>query len=82
MQQKQEKKPAMLRAPRSRAVDQAQFDAWWKQHMAEMKKKESADEKLMFEIAQENKRMSEPLKEALLKVRAGPIHIIYPLCAL
>lgn len=30
-----------------------------------MKKKESADEKLMYEIAQENKRMSAPLKRAL-----------------
>lgn len=30
-----------------------------------MKKKESADEKLMYEIAQENKRMSEPLNKAL-----------------
>ena len=33
-----------------------------------MKKKESADEKLMYEIAQENKRMSEPLKKALQDV--------------
>jgi len=39
-----------------------------KEEVAEMKKKESADEKLMFEIAQENKRMSEPLKQALQDV--------------
>ena len=30
-----------------------------------MKKKESANEKLMYEIAQENKRLSEPLVKAL-----------------
>ena len=40
-----------------------------KEEVAEMKKKESADEKLMFEIAQENKRMSEPLKQALQDVQ-------------
>ncbi len=39
-----------------------------KEEVEEMKKKESADEKLMFEIAQENKRMSEPLKQALRDV--------------
>ncbi|GBG32775.1 Growth arrest-specific protein 8-like [Hondaea fermentalgiana] len=39
-----------------------------KEGVSEMKKKESADEKLMFEIAQENKRMSEPLKQALQDV--------------
>lgn len=39
-----------------------------KEEVSEMKKKESADEKLMFEIGQENKRMSEPLKQALLDV--------------
>ncbi|OQS04975.1 hypothetical protein THRCLA_20744 [Thraustotheca clavata] len=39
-----------------------------KEEVAEMKKKEATDEKLMFEIAQENKRMSEPLKKALLDV--------------
>jgi len=33
-----------------------------------MKKTEASDEKLMFEIAQENKRMSEPLKQALADV--------------
>jgi hypothetical protein len=40
-----------------------------KEEVAEMKKKEAADEKLMFEIAQENKRMSEPLKRALADVK-------------
>jgi hypothetical protein len=39
-----------------------------KEEVAEMKKKEAADEKLMSEIAQENKRMSEPLKTALQDV--------------
>ncbi|EQC37421.1 hypothetical protein SDRG_05025, partial [Saprolegnia diclina VS20] len=39
-----------------------------KEEVAEMKKKEATDEKLMFEISQENKRMSEPLKKALLDV--------------
>ena len=39
-----------------------------KEEVEDMKKKESADEKLMFEIAQENKRMSEPLKQALRDV--------------
>jgi len=39
-----------------------------KEEVAEMKKKEAADEKLMSEIAQENKRMSEPLKQALKDV--------------
>ena len=53
-----------------------------KEEVAQKKKTENMDEKEMFEIAQENKRMSEPLKEALLKVRAGPIHSIYPVCAL
>lgn len=36
-----------------------------KEEVAEMKKKESANEKLMYEIAQENKRLSEPLVKAL-----------------
>ena len=39
-----------------------------KEEVAQKKKTENMDEKEMFEIAQENKRMSEPLKEALLKV--------------
>jgi len=39
-----------------------------KEDVAEMKKKETKNEKLMREIAQENKRMSEPLKEALQDV--------------
>merc|ERR1711865_1047396 len=40
-----------------------------KEEVAEMKKKEQQDEKMMFEIAQENKRMSEPLKKALQDVK-------------
>jgi len=39
-----------------------------KEEVGEMKKKEAQDEKLMFEISQENKRMSEPLKRALMDV--------------
>lgn len=34
-----------------------------KEDVAKLKKAESTDEKMMFEIAQENKRMSEPLKQ-------------------
>lgn len=34
-----------------------------KEDVAEMKKKDSQNEKLMFEIAQENKRLSEPLQK-------------------
>jgi len=41
-----------------------------KEEVAEMKKKEQQDEKMMFEIAQENKRMSEPLKKALEDVES------------
>lgn len=33
-----------------------------------MKKKEAANEKLMYEIAQENKRLTEPLAKALKEV--------------
>ncbi len=33
-----------------------------------MKKKEAANEKLMYEIAQENKRLTEPLTRALREV--------------
>merc|ERR1711907_672364 len=36
-----------------------------KEEVAEMKKKEISNEKLMFEIAQENKKLSEPLTRAL-----------------
>lgn len=39
-----------------------------KEEVTEMKKKEAANEKLMFEIAQENKRLSEPLTRALKEV--------------
>ncbi|CAM9572702.1 unnamed protein product [Chrysoparadoxa australica] len=39
-----------------------------KKEVAEMRKREQADEKLMYEIAQENKRMSEPLRKARLDV--------------
>ena len=34
-----------------------------KEDVAEMKKKEAQNEKLMYEIAQENKRLSEPLQK-------------------
>jgi hypothetical protein len=33
-----------------------------------MKKKEALNEKLMFEIAQENKKLIEPLQKALLEL--------------
>eukprot|EP00891_Asterochloris_glomerata_P006792 jgi/Astpho2/6792/fgenesh1_pm.00103_%23_10_t len=39
-----------------------------KEDVAEMKKKEAQNEKLMYEIAQENKRLSEPLQKALKEV--------------
>ena len=39
-----------------------------KEEVAEMKKKEVNTEKLMFEIAQENKKLSEPLTRALKEV--------------
>ena len=39
-----------------------------KEEVAEMKKKEIQNEKLMFEIAQENKKLSEPLTRALKEV--------------
>eukprot|EP00741_Cyanophora_paradoxa_P025209 tig00000350_g24334.t1 len=39
-----------------------------KEEVAEMKKKEAQNEKLMFEIAQENKKLSEPLAHALKEV--------------
>ena len=39
-----------------------------KEDVAEMKKKEALNEKLMYEISTENKRLSEPLNRAL-KVR-------------
>merc|ERR1712054_301574 len=39
-----------------------------KDEVADMKKKEAANEKLMFEIAQENKKLSEPLTRALKEV--------------
>ncbi|CAM9433214.1 unnamed protein product [Choristocarpus tenellus] len=35
-----------------------------KEEVADMRKREQQDEKLMYEIAQENKRMSEPLRKA------------------
>ena len=41
-----------------------------KEDVAEMKKKETANEKLMYEIAQENKRLSEPLAKALKEVES------------
>lgn len=39
-----------------------------KDDVAEMKKKETQNEKLMYEIAQENKRLSDPLTKALKEV--------------
>lgn len=42
-----------------------------KEDVAEMKKKEALNEKLMFEISNENKRLSEPLTRAL-KARYHP----------
>jgi len=39
-----------------------------KEEVAEMKRKEISNEKLMFEIAQENKKLSEPLTRALKEV--------------
>jgi chromosome segregation ATPase len=41
-----------------------------KEDVAEMKKREAQNEKLMYEIAQENKRLSEPLAKALKEVEA------------
>merc|ERR1712028_109242 len=38
------------------------------EEVSEMKKKEVSNEKLMFEIAQENKKLSEPLTRALKEV--------------
>ncbi|CAM6090304.1 unnamed protein product [Calypogeia fissa] len=39
-----------------------------KEDVTDMKKKEALNEKLMFEIAQENKKLIEPLQKALLEV--------------
>lgn len=39
-----------------------------KEDVADMKKKEVQNEKLMYEIAQENKRLSDPLNAALKEV--------------
>ena len=39
-----------------------------KEEVAQMKKEELADEKMMLEISNENKHMSEPLKKALSDV--------------
>ena len=52
-----------------------------KEDVAEMKKKDNQNEKLMFEIAQENKRLSEPLQ----KVRSCTnmrVHVSCLLCIL
>jgi len=43
-----------------------------KEDVAEMKKREAQNEKLMYEIAQENKRLSEPLTKALKEVCVWP----------
>ena len=39
-----------------------------KEELHELKRKEAADDKLMYDIAQENKRMTEPLKRALADI--------------
>ena len=39
-----------------------------KDELHELKRKEATDDRLMFDIAQENKRMTEPLKRALADV--------------
>lgn len=39
-----------------------------KEELHELKRKEATDDRLMFDIAQENKRMTEPLKRALADV--------------
>eukprot|EP00250_Pteridium_aquilinum_P001330 c1153_g1_i1 orf=158-1591(+) len=41
-----------------------------KEDVTDMKKKEAANEKLMYDIAQENKRLTEPLTRALKEVEA------------
>ena len=41
-----------------------------KEDVADMKKREASNEKLMYEIAQENKRLSEPLQNALKEVES------------
>ncbi|KAI8465222.1 MAG: growth-arrest-specific micro-tubule binding-domain-containing protein [Monoraphidium minutum] len=41
-----------------------------KEDVAEMKKREAQNEKLMYEIAQENKRLSEPLARSLKEVES------------
>ena len=46
----------------------AQIALCTRAQVAEMKKKEISNEKLMFEIAQENKKLSEPLTRALKEV--------------
>lgn len=42
--------------------------AMMQEDVTDMKKKEAANEKLMYEIAQENKRLTEPLTRALKEV--------------
>lgn len=46
-----------------------------KEDVAEMKKKEALNEKLMYEISTENKRLSEPLNRAL-KVRVSIVEVL------
>uniref|UniRef100_A0A7S0URD1 Growth arrest-specific protein 8 domain-containing protein n=1 Tax=Polytomella parva TaxID=51329 RepID=A0A7S0URD1_9CHLO len=46
-----------------------------KEDVAEMKKREAQNEKLMYEIAQENKRLSEPLTKALKEVETLRQHL-------
>ena len=49
-----------------------------KEDVAEMKKKEALNEKLMYEISNENKRLSEPLNRAL---KVLPLAIKQPCCS-
>ena len=47
-----------------------------KDESAELKRREASDERIMFAIAAENKRMSEPMRKALDEVRnRGGVHM-------
>jgi hypothetical protein len=41
--------------------------------VAELRRRETADERVMYAIAAENKRMSEPMRAALEEVREAPV---------
>ena len=51
-----------------------------KEDVAEMKKKEALNEKLMYEISTENKRLSEPLNRALKVRRHCSVFCGWPEC--